>query len=491
MAIYFKNNQGTIIEVGASYLAPSTFTQNIFTGATVPLTYKDNNHAYENTYEYTSDTHNITITGLSGRATISENGTTAVTITFDVTGAISSLKNFTITCTKGSETIEYIGLHAHYGSVATGIVAFAYTNVPKDGDEGTIGVEYKFIETTTLPLFSSATTLWQTIYSYQLLNVLLGNHSGSITNKFLSYCYSFNQPLKLPANVPTIGTDFLSECYAFNQKLELNSNLTSINNTFLSSCRSFNQELILPSNISSIGSSFLSSCSSFNQELILPDSLTTIGTNFLDTCTTFNQPLDMNNLQTIGSGFLSGCSSFNSLLTISNLSTIPGNFLASCITFNQQLVIPSSVSSIGDYFLRNCYIFSRPWIIPSGVLSIGGYFLYNCYAFNQPLSIPNGVSSIGANFLYGCYCFNKPLTVPSTVTTMGTSFLYNCHALSTVIYDASVYPTDNYSLGGANSKANQTSGAGVKIYGAKRAELIAALPGRASSPYRKLINGGS
>lgn len=33
--------------------------------------------------------------------------------------------------------------------------------------------------------------------------------------------------------------------------------------------------------------------------------------------------------------------------------------------------------------------------------------------------------------------------------------------------------------------------AGIIVYGTKRAELISALPNRTSSPYRKLINGGS
>ena len=39
------------LESGGS---PSTSTGGIFTGATIPLTYKDNTHTYENVYEYKS-----------------------------------------------------------------------------------------------------------------------------------------------------------------------------------------------------------------------------------------------------------------------------------------------------------------------------------------------------------------------------------------------------------------------------------------------------
>ena len=75
----------------------------------------------------------------------------------------------------------------------------AYTNIPRTGT-GTIGTEYKFIESadTDLPYFSSTTTLWNTIYSYQVLNVLIGNFSSTnISGYFLSTCYLFNQPLDI------------------------------------------------------------------------------------------------------------------------------------------------------------------------------------------------------------------------------------------------------------------------------------------------------
>jgi hypothetical protein len=68
----------------------------------------------------------------------------------------------------------------------------------------------------------------------------------------------------------------------------------------------------------------------------------------------------------------------------------------------------------------------------------------------------------------------------------------NCHSLSTIIWNASVYPTDNNSLSQTiNTKTDSTYGAGIKVYGTKRASLMSALPNRTSEPYRKLINGGS
>ncbi len=339
------------LELGGGEM-PSTAGGGIFTGATIPLTYKDNTHDHENNYEYKSATHNITITGLDGRATITGNGTKNVTVAFDVTSSTSSLKNFTITCVSGSQTLEYKGLHAHYGTTVTGILTFAYVNITKDGSEGTIGTNYKFVETdaTTLPIFSSETTLWNSIYSYQVLNVLMGNYSSS-----------------------------------------------------------------------SIGNYFLASCSSFNQPLTLPSNLSSIGSNFLDYCHAFNQPL----------------------------------------------TLPSSLSSIGNYFLASCS------------------------SFNQPLTLPSNLSSIGSNFLYNCRAFNQPLTLPSSLSSIGINFLNSCYSLSVVVYNASVYPTDNYSLSQDINSKTSSSGAGIIVYGTKRAELISALPNRTSTPFRKLINGGS
>jgi hypothetical protein len=163
-----------------------------------------------------------------------------------------------------------------------------------------------------------------------------------------------------------------------------------------------------------------------------------------------------------------------------------------CYAFNQPLTLPSSLSSIGDYFMYYCYAFNQPLTLPSGVSSIGDYFMSECYAFNQVLTLPSSLSSIGGSFMFNCFTFNQPLTLPSELSSIGTGFMRECYSLSTIIWNASVYPTDNNSLSqDINTKTNSTYGAGIKVYGTKRAELISALPNRTSSPYRKLINGGS
>jgi uncharacterized repeat protein (TIGR02543 family) len=441
------------LEVGGAEI-PSTAGGSIFTGATIPLTYKNNPHDYENNYEYKSATHNITITGLDGRATITGNGTKNVLVAFDVTSSTSSLKNFTITCVNGDQELTYKGLHAHYGETVTGILTFAYNNITHDGSEGTfdtsgVTANYKFIVTSSsdLPIFSENTTLWNTIYSYQLLNVLMGNFSGtSIGNYFMSSCYAFNQPLTLPSGLSSIGDNFMQYCYAFNQPLTLPSGLSSIGSNFMYYCYAFNQPLTLPSGLSSIGDNFMQYCYAFNQPLTLPSGLSSIGDNFMQYCRAFNQPL----------------------------------------------TLPSGLSSIGNYFMSNCQAFNQPLTLPSGLSSIGSNFMYYCYAFNQPLTLPSSLSSIGDNFMRECYAFNQPLTLPSGLSSIGTYFMSNCRALSTIIWNASVYPTDNDSLSQTiNTKTNSTYGAGIKVYGTKRAQLISALPNRTFSPYRKLINGGS
>ena len=201
---------------------------------------------------------------------------------------------------------EYKGLHAHYGVTVTGILTFAYKNITKDGSEGTINTNYKFIVTDygTLPLFTNDATLWNGIYSYQVLNVLIGNYSlSSIGDYFLRDCSAFNQPLTLPSNVTGIGTDFLSYS-AFNQPLTLPSNLTSIGDYFLQYCRAFNQPLTLPSGLTSIGTYFLRTCYSFNQPLTLPNNVTSIEDYFLSYCLSFNQPLTLpSGLTSIGTDF--------------------------------------------------------------------------------------------------------------------------------------------------------------------------------------------
>ena len=193
----------------------------------------------------------------------------------------------------------------------------------------------------------------------------------------------------------------------------------------------------------------------------------------------------------IGSYFMQFCYSFNQPLTIpSSVTGISSSFLQNCYSFNQPLTIPGSVTSIGNSFLSGCCSFNQPLTIPSSVPSIGSNFMYNCYSFNQPLTIPSSVTGISNNFMYGCYSFNQPLTIPSSVTSISSSFLQNCYSFTDLVYEASVFPTDNNSLSqDFNTKSDATYGTGIKVTGAGTDGLLAALSNRTSSPYRKLYKG--
>ena len=416
--------------------SPSTQAQSIFTGATAPLTYLN---CTENQFVYESATHNITISGLDNIATISGNGTNQVTVTFNVSGTSNTQTPFIITCVKDTETLTYNGLAFHYGSeVADGnclAVAQTLTGTPLD-------IGYVFIESASLPLFSSNTTLWNNIYSYQILTFSFGKwNNTSIGKSFLRSCSPFNQPLTIPSSVTSIGHFFLSDCSSFNQPLTIPSGVTRIGDNFLSASSSFNQPLTIPSGVTSIGDNFLSASSSFNQPLTIPSGVTRINTYFLYNCNSFNQPL----------------------------------------------TIPSGVTRINTYFLSGCISFNQPLTIPSSVTSIGGYFLYNCNSFNQPLTIPSSVTSINTYFLSGCISFNQPLTIPSSVTSISNNFLRNCVSFIKLEYNASVYPTDDYSLSQNNNNKTSTNGTGILITGTNASELKASLPDRTSSPYRKLV----
>jgi hypothetical protein len=73
------------------------------------------------------------------------------------------------------------------------------------------------------------------------------------------------------------------------------------------------------------------------------------------------------------------------------------------------------------------------------------------------------------------------------VTSIGNYFLYNCYSLINVIYNASVYPTDNNSLSQDANNKTSTNGTGILITGTNASGLKSALPDRTSSPYRKLV----
>ena len=358
-------NPLTIVQQGG--VSPSTQSQSIFTGWTMPLTYLNST---DNVFVYESATHNITLTGLDSVGAISGNGTKKVTLTMNVSGTSNTQTPFTITCVNGNETLTYNGLAFYYGSeLADGnclAVAQTLTGTPLD-------IGYVFIESASLPVFSGDTTLWNNVYAYQIMTFIFGKWNGtSIGSTFLSGCISFNQPLVIPSTVTSIGSTFLNGCYSFNQPLTIPSGVTVIYSSFLNNCSSFNQPLVIPSTVTSIDNYFLNSCISFNQPLVIPSTITSIDNYFLNNCSSFNQPL----------------------------------------------VIPSTITSIGSTFLSSCHSFNQPLVIPSTITSIGNNVLYNCYSLTNVEYNASVYPTDNTSFAQGVN--NKPSSTGTGILITGT-----------------------------------------------------------------------
>jgi hypothetical protein len=446
---------------GGEEIAPFVASQDIFIGATVPLTYRNAAPTYTDAYIYTyvSSRHNITIEGLNGRATISGNGSKNVIVTFITTSTTSSLKNFTITCVNDNETLIFNGLHAHYGTELTSnqVLSFFTLTKTKDGSEGTLNVNYKFnvgSGTSGIPTFVAQTTTFagNPFFSHMLLNVCLVRYTTTnIPNFAFRFCYNFNQPLTFPSTVNEIGSNVLADAYSFNQPIKFNSNNVFISDNFLQNAWSFNQPFTIPSGISAvnfIGNSFMFGCRSFNQPLAFPSDGTIINTG--------------------------------------------NSFLRNATAFNKIVKIPNTITTVGSDFLRDCTSFNQPITLPNNITAIDDGFLYGCYSFNQPLIIPSTVTTIRTSFLFNCRSFDQPLIIPSTVTSIQSSFLENCYSLSTLTYNTTAISQNTTSaLAQDINTKTSSNGVGIYVYGTQRVNLINNLPNRTSTPFRKLVNGGS
>ena len=86
---------GTWVDICGGVPSTDSRVGSLFTGATMPLTFKGNTNVYENEYMYSSS-QSITITGLDSVATITGNGSTNVVVKFDVTGSDDKIVSFLI-----------------------------------------------------------------------------------------------------------------------------------------------------------------------------------------------------------------------------------------------------------------------------------------------------------------------------------------------------------------------------------------------------------
>lgn len=223
--------------------------------------------------------------------------------------------------------------------------------------------------------------------------------------------------------------------------------------------------------------------------------ITSTPTRWLSNTTNLAQPVYVpSTVTSINSYFMYYSGLASQAVTVdANITSLPGSFMRYCTSFNLYVNLPKTLKTIGNYFMANCSNYNQSISIPSTVTGIGDYFLYSCSKFNKAISFPS-LTSISSNFLRGCSVFNQTITLPSTLTSLGTYFLYQCNAMVGTVnvgsLAATIASTSNYSFG-TNSSSAAMYTTGITIKGSTRANWISRFANRTSSPYRKLINGGS
>ena len=171
----------------------------LFTGATIPLTFKNNTNIYENEYEYKSEHYNITITGLDSVATITGNGSKNVKVAFAVSSSTNSITMFNINITNGTESYNFVGRFFYYGTeVADGNCLGVASKILPESGTGDFS-NFEIIESSTYPLFSSdsVSVPWEGVFNHQIIGFIFAKKSTPIGDYFLYDCYAFNQPLTL------------------------------------------------------------------------------------------------------------------------------------------------------------------------------------------------------------------------------------------------------------------------------------------------------
>ena len=475
-------------KIGQISGGPSIDNGNIFTGWTMPITF-DKDSEEDRTFVYKSNTHDITLTFGSYPIieSITGNGTKEVTVVIADAGYGKLHYPFTITCvdSEGESTV-FNGVWFNYEELQTGY-CFAIAKRELVGYEGQ--ANYDFIESQSLPLFTSEQSTWNGICAPKLVSFRFGKWTGSIRDYFLAYCYSFNQPLTIPEGCECVGSNFMAVCRSFNQPIILPTTFYQTGSYFMVSCTSFNQNIEFKGNIY-LDSYFLQTCYAFNANIIFDGNVNSVGNYFMQNCYAFNKPLRIpGNITSLGNYFMPACYAFNSEIELpSTLTSIPSYFMRNCHAFNKPLTLPESITAIGDYFMQNCDAFNSKIKLPQYLSTIGTYFLYGCSGFNKQLDLPDKeLVSIGQRFMYANQSYSGHITVPSTVTSIGTYFMYLCVSFMDLTYDAKVCPTDDYSLSESSGSGSGPYGTGIFVNGDNVNELLENLPDRTSTPYRKLI----
>lgn len=180
------------------------------------------------------------------------------------------------------------------------------------------------------------------------LTTLIGQENiKAVPDRFLMYCYSFDQPITIPEGVKTIGYYFLYGCKLFNSVVTLPSTLRDIGRLFIYDCAVFDQPIAFPEGLTYIPEGALSRCAAFNSSVTIPSTVTTIETSFLKASTKYNQPLTLpSRLTTINGGFLDGAQSFSQSITIpSTVTTVKGSFMRNAMQFTGPLDISQATAN--------------------------------------------------------------------------------------------------------------------------------------------------
>ena len=280
--------------------------------------------------------------------------------------------------------------------------------------------------------------------------ISVGNYAFHLCNKFTSLSFEENSNLKTIGDHAFAGKYGYYDNYnmSFNNELKIPNSVTSIGNYAFYYCNKFTSLTFEEnSKLETIGdyafASFSSSPMGFTGELKIPNSVTSIGQRAFDYCNKFTSLTFEENskLQTIGDYAFAGYSSYpmgftGNLIIPNSVTSIGNSAFYYCNKFTSlSFEENSNLETIGNYAFYYCYGFTGNLNIPNSVTSIGDYAFNYCNKFTGELNIPNSVTSIGNSAFYYCYGFTGELNIPNSVTSIGDYAFYNCDGFTKLSFE--------------------------------------------------------
>ncbi|MBR4156340.1 MAG: leucine-rich repeat protein [Bacteroidales bacterium] len=250
---------------------------------------------------------------------------------------------------------------------------------------------------------------------------------------YSSYPMGFTGELKIPNSVTSIGQKAFDYCNKFTSlTFEENSKLGTIGNYAFYNCYNFTGNLNIPNSVTYIGNSAFGYCNGFTGNLNIPNSVTSIGNyafyrSYNFTGLTFEEN---SNLQTIGD--YAFASYYN------------GSGSDYRMKFTGELKIPNSVTSIGQRAFAYCTNFTSLTFEENSNLQTIGDYAFAGYdgnysslymGFTGNLNIPNSVTSIGDYAFYYCNKFTGELIIPNSVTSIGACAFNYCRNFTSLSFE--------------------------------------------------------